>query len=48
MIMNCLYSSLVYPFYTMYEFPDPFTVQFIMLWIMEGFFAIDIILNFFK
>jgi len=32
----------------MYEFPEAFTAQALMLWVMEGFFLFDIVLNFFK
>mmetsp|Transcript_33523 Transcript_33523/g.51522 ORF Transcript_33523/g.51522 Transcript_33523/m.51522 type:complete len:94 (+) Transcript_33523:125-406(+) len=34
----------MYPFYTMSSFPSGFN----LVWVMEGLFAIDICLNFFK
>ena len=47
-ILNCFFSSIVYPFYINNGLPEFPTPNFFALWFSEGFFFIDIILNFFK
>ena len=47
-ILNSLYSSIVYPHYTMNGFPLYHQYDFALLGISEGFFIIDIIFNFIK
>ena len=47
-IINCLYTSCIYPYYNMASFPDVDTPSFWILAVSELFFGIEIILNFFK
>ena len=48
LILNSLYSSIVYPHYTMNGFPVYGEGAFALLGFSEGFFIIDIIFNFIK
>jgi hypothetical protein len=45
--LNCLYSSLFYPFYTLNHFPKAWSRDFFILWVSELFFLVDIIFGFF-
>lgn len=45
--INCLYSSIYYPYYTLNQFPDAWTQDFIILWVSEFIFLVDIVLGFF-
>ena len=49
-LLNCLISMLIYPFYTVNGFPfitDENPNKFWFIVILESFFGLDIILNFF-
>ena len=45
--LNCLYSSLVYPFYTLNHFSDAWSRDFFILWVSELVFLADIVFGFF-
>ena len=47
-IVNCFFSSIVYPYYINNGLPQFPSSNFFALSISESFFLIDIILNFFK
>jgi hypothetical protein len=47
-VLDCLYTSLVYPHYTMNGFPPPASGEFWTLLCGELLFAANIFLNFFK
>ena len=45
--LNCLYTTLIYPFYTMNGFPHKSSANFSIILASEFFFFVDIVVSFF-
>lgn len=47
-VLVCLYTSIIYPYYNMAGFPGFYESGFWILVVAEAFFFIEMIVNFFK
>lgn len=46
-LLCCVISVFLYPIYIIMGFPEMLSPNFLVLWTVETFFLIDIIMNFF-